>query len=452
MQLNQSQIIKQSQTQTQKLKQILSPKTIQMLKIFNTSYVDLVEKIKSESADNVLIEIQEPDRLEHYEMSLRKQKDETLNQQDISDFAKDNRDKNLHEFLRSQLNLISISEDKKRLMEHLIDAIDSRGYIPNFKSISTDLCNRFSVQSRTVLDALKTIQTFEPDGVGARTLKECLLIQLDHYSFDSQDLKDIIEFVIKRHIDELTPEHYDNIALSANIGVDGVASIHDFIKNNFNPSPGSSFATDNFDYSIIPSFEVSIDEENQVCIKNLEQRLGIQINISSQYLKLLADPNTDSETKTFLSEKLQRAKDLESHLNNRTQTMEKVAHYLFNKQHLFLKNGFDYLIPLLQKQVAADLAMNPSTVSRIFSSKYCRTPYGIFSLNQLCPRNHFGKTATQLKQIIHALIEENPTLSDQKLSLLLTQKGIPMKRRTVTKYRHELGIESRLKRRLSNQK
>tara|TARA_E500000178_G_C16971623_1_gene731213 strand:- start:183 stop:1547 length:1365 start_codon:yes stop_codon:yes gene_type:complete len=440
------QTVTTKQTQTQKLKQLLSPKIIQMLKVFNTPYRDLLEQIRAESADNVLIEIQQPDRLEQYEMGLRKQSSSTLNQKDLSDFAGDTKGQSLREFLLSQLNLIAITDDKKVIAEYLIDAIDSRGYLTDFKEIRDEICKRFDVKDRTVIDILKTIQTFEPDGVAARSLKECLLIQLEHYELDNQDLRDIIELVIKQHTDDLAVENYEKIANSVDLSVDGVQSIHEFIKNNFNPSPGSGYSNEQFDYSVIPSFEVSLDDTNKVIIKNLEESLGIKINISTHYLNLLADPAIDKETKTFLTEKLQKAKELESNLLNRTNTMDKIASYLFNKQVMFLNDGFDYLIPLLQKDVARDLNMNPSTVSRIFSSKYCRTPHGIFSLKQLCPRSHFGKTAVQLKKIIQATMDENPSLSDQKLANLLTYQGIPIKRRTVTKYRHELGVNTRFKR------
>ena len=434
------------QTQSQKLRQLLSPKMIQMLKVFNTPYRDLLEQVRAECADNVVIEIQQHDKLEQYEMGLRKQTTPTVNNKDISDFAGDTAGQNLHEFLLSQLNLIAITDDKKAIAEYLIDSIDPRGYILNFKDIKAQICKKFTVKERTVIDVLKTVQTFEPDGVAARSLKECLLIQLEHYDLDNQELVDVIERVIKYHTDDLTADNYEKIANATDLTIEGVKSIHDFIKNNFNPNPGSAYSSDRFDYSIIPSFEVQLDESGTVIITNLEQKMGIKINISAHYINLLTDPKLDQETKEFLTEKMQKAKDLESHLLNRTQTMDKIASYLFNKQQLFLQKGYDYLMPLLQKEVASDLSMNASTVSRIFSSKYCRTPYGIFSLKQLCPRSHFGKTAVQLKKIIQATMEEHPRLSDQKLSNLLTARGIPIKRRTVTKYRHELGVETRFKR------
>ena len=434
------------QTQSQKLKQLLNPKIIQMLKVFNTPYRELLDQIRTESAENVLIEIQQPDRLEQYEMGLRKQNSPSLNNKDLSDFTGDNKGQSLREFLLSQLNLIAITDDKKAIAEFLIDSIDSRGYLNDFCTIREEVCKRFNVKDRTVIDVLKTIHTFEPDGIGARSLKECLIIQLDNYELDNQELRDIISLVIRKHTDELAAENYQKIATALNLSEEGVQSIHDFIKNNFNPSPGSSFTTDNFDYSVIPSFEVSLDESQKVIIKNLEESFGIKINISSQYLKLLEDPNTDKETKEFLTLKLQKAKELESNLLNRTNTLDKIATYLFNKQIMFLHDGYDYLIPLMQKDVAKDLNMNPSTISRIFSSKYCRTPHGLFSLKQLCPRNHFGKTATQLKKIIRVTMDNNPSLSDQKLANILTTQGIPIKRRTVTKYRHELGIDTRFKR------
>lgn len=439
------------QTQKQTIKQMLSPKTIQMLKIFNSSYRDLVEQIQQESTENVFIDIQQPSQLEDYELAYRKSHQSQFNQLDISDFAKDDYKQNLHEFLYSQLNLIRLTDEQRSITTFLIDHIDSRGYIDSFSTLKKTISTRFNIDERKVLHCLKIIHTLEPEGVGARSLKECLLIQLEQFELENIDLFNLIKQVISHHLDALSKDDYDTIAESLSIPVEGVTSIQTFIKTNFNPNPGSNYTSERLDQHIIPSFDISFSSESGLVIKNLEQQHGIKISISKRYVDMLNDPTIDQKTKEFLTQKLEKAKDLETHLNNRGTTMNQIADYLFSKQHLFLQNGFDYLIPLLQKQLAHDLTMNPSTVSRILSSKYCRTPHGVFALKQLCPRNHFGKTAVQLKKIVAALIDEHPTLSDQKLSHLLTQQGIPMKRRTVTKYRHDIGIDSRFKRKKSEE-
>ncbi|RAP28701.1 hypothetical protein DID78_04770 [Candidatus Marinamargulisbacteria bacterium SCGC AG-343-D04] len=177
-------------------------------------------------------------------------------------------------------------------------------------------------------------------------------------------------------------------------------------------------------------------------ITNLEQKKGISIAISQEYLHLLNDSKTDEKTRLFLKEKHEKAKELYQHLENRHRTIEKLMHYICNKQHLFFQHGHPCLIPLLQKQVAHDLSMNPSTISRILSSKFCRTPFGIFPLKYLCPRNYFGKTNHQFKKLIEQIFLQFPKYSDQKISNILLHQGISIARRTIAKYRLESGLSS----------
>ncbi|RAP32168.1 RNA polymerase sigma-54 factor [Candidatus Marinamargulisbacteria bacterium SCGC AG-414-C22] len=438
MKLSQRQQTKQIQT----LKQILSPKMIHMLKLFNSSYHDLAEHIVTESKENVMIEIEQHDQLADYEMRQRKTQSSVMETNDIADFAKDDNDKNLHDFLKSQLNLINITTDKKQIAEFIIDHINDTGYIDSFKSLREQICKKFNVKDRTVVDILKVIHTLEPEGVGARSLKECLLIQLDHLELENDELFSLLTAIIKNHIDDLGQQNYSLIAAKLQLEESAVMAIHEFIKSNFNPKPGQQYSHQRIDQFILPSFEVYLDATGTVKINHLEKTYGIKIKISDRYLTMLKDPNLDEETKTFLTEKLKTAKELEENLANRGSTLERLSNYIFEKQIAFVKHGFDFLLPLLQKQVAEDLQLSPSTVSRLFSSKFCRTPHGIFALKQLCPRNHFGKTSTQLKKIISQLITENPSYSDQKISQLLHTQGIPMKRRTVTKYRQECQIKS----------
>ena len=160
---------------------------------------------------------------------------------------------------------------------------------------------------------------------------------------------------------------------------------------------------------------------------------------------MIQDPSIDDETKTFLKEKEAKAKAFIDNIQKRRDSLNRLAHYIFDQQHLYIKKGSDYLIPLMQKDISAILDMNPSTVSRILSTKFCVTPTGMVPLKAFCPRSHFGKTLTQLKKIVQETIEEFPTYSDQKLSNVLTSRHLPMKRRTVTKYRHLLGLPTRSK-------
>ena len=157
---------------------------------------------------------------------------------------------------------------------------------------------------------------------------------------------------------------------------------------------------------------------------------------------MLDDPNIDAETLSFIKNKIATAKDLIEQIKLRHQTLERIVNYIASKQLLFLKMGTPFLEPLLQKEIAESLNISSSTVSRLVSSKYIQTKHGIISLKQCCPRGLYGKTALKYQQMIKTLLEEDNSLSDQALTNWFNQNNIPIARRTVTKYRLNMGIQS----------
>jgi len=277
--------------------------------------------------------------------------------------------------------------------------------------------------------------------VGARSLKECLLIQLEAHQFTHSGLKDVLKKVITCHLDDLSENKFDKIANKLSIEYEGVKAVSQFIKENLTPSPCASFSDTSFNKIIIPSFEARYTN-NQIEYSNLEEKLGIKIDLSQKYLTMLNKPDIDDKLKTFLQEKYKQAKEFMESLENRYKTLDKLAKFVLNHQIAFLEKGVSYLEPLLQKTVAQELGISNSSVSRIVSSKFVQTQHGILSFKQLCPRNHFGKTAYRLKRIIEDLINKNPLLSDEGICKLLRKENLNMARRTVTKYRLELGIKS----------
>jgi RNA polymerase sigma-54 factor len=435
-----------STQQVMKLQQALHPKLIQMLKTFNYTYPDLVNKIKNEAEENVALEIIQNDQLSDTYLRSKKDNSNFMGNQDISEYAKDNKDNiRIYDYVLSQLDIEHLNKKDHQIALDLIDDLDDRGYITNYDQIKEPIKTKHQVKDRKVHDILKIIQNFEPEGVGARSLKECLLIQLKSHQFENQLLESFIQKIITYHLEQLSEKKYDQIAKTLKIEPEGVMAVEEFIKSNLNPNPGANFITKKFSEYVIPSFEVAFDS-NEISITNLEQKQGIQIQISSHYLKMLENPDLDQETKEFLTQKIAAAKELVNNLNKRYENLEKLARFIVEKQSLFIKKGALYLEPLLQKNIAETLNITPSTVSRIVASKYIQTPHGLFSLKQLCPRNHFGKTAERLKLIIKDLIADHPTLSDENISLLLKVDGIDIARRTVTKYRHLIGVESSFKR------
>jgi RNA polymerase sigma-54 factor len=430
----------------QKQKQVLSHKMIQMMKIFNKSYTDLVEDINQESKENVLLEIERDDQLLSQSLSnsgSMTQAGDTV--ADVSEYAVDHSGQSLHQFLQKQLNFLHIDKKDKKVAELLIEHIDDRGFITDYDEIKVEIMSKLAVSDRKVRDTLKIIQHFEPEGVGARSLKECLLIQIEQTDLENEELSDLLKKIVSSHLDELGENNFEKLSEKLNIPIEGVEALAEYIRVNLSPNPGAPFSSQSNHFYITPSFEVYSDQ-NKIILKNLEYEQGVKLSLSQKYLQILEDPKTDQDTKLFLKEKLAKAQELISNIENRRRNLDQLVTFIINTQQLFVKKGPLYLEPLLQKQIAEKIDISNSTVSRILSSKFIRTEWGVFALKQLCPRNHFGKTAERLQLLIADVIKENPGLSDQKISELLKRNfRMDIARRTVTKYRHLAGLEANFK-------
>jgi RNA polymerase sigma-54 factor len=427
-----------------KLSQMLSPRMIQMLKTFQMSYADLAESAAHQVKENVLLEVVRYDSLSTEYLGRRKSSD-GFQSKDFSEYtaAKSDKDR-LDTYLMSQLELERLSSKDHKIAEFLISHINDRGYLESWETVSAETMAQFSIDMRKLNQILKIIQSFEPEGVGARTLSECLLIQLEQQEFDSERLRQVFKQVITTHLDALSEQRYSDVAKVLGVEPEGVEAIAEFIRNNLNPSPGASFSGSDVRH-VIPSFESYIEDEKLVVV-NLEESKGLQLGLNARYMAMLQDPGTDKETRTYLEERFQKAKELIDHIQRRRETIQRLAVYVIEKQRLFMHYGPLYLEPLLQKDVANYLGLSNSTVSRIVSGKYIQTPHGVFALKQLCPRGHFGKTSIRLRQIVRDLGLRHPDYSDEKLRVLLRKMGLDMARRTIAKYRKLAGTPSSYKR------
>ena len=425
-----------------KLSQILSPKMIQMLKTVAFSYSEVLDRVARDVEDNVVLEVIRYDHLAEYAANRRTTSSLDFMGRDISEFAKAKSDTDqLHTFLFSQLDLETLSETDDSIARLLISHIDDRGYIEDYLDVRELAKTQFNIDDRKVLSVLRLIQKLEPDGVGARSLKECLLLQIDAHHFEQERLAEAFKTVLTHHLDALGEGKFDEIALAMGIESDGVAAIAEFIRSNLTPFPGLAYAATPLSQTIIPSFEVGLDGD-QIELTHLEQTMGIQIGVSDRYIKMLSDPAIDEETRTYVEDRIRKANELIDTIQSRQRLMVDLVRRVVERQLEFLKRGLPYLVPLLQKELAEQLGMSPSTISRIVSSKYILTPQGIFTLKQLCPRDHFGLTAKRLEQLIMAIFQEYPGHSDLKIATLLADRGMPIARRTVTKYRLLAGVTS----------
>ncbi len=434
---------------SQTLEMMLSPRMIQMLKMLNLSYMDLVAEIEQKSEENVMLEIEKPDRLLEYIKHISSERipknvipgEELPGIETLADTAG-----TLSDHLLKQLDLEDVEGKKRKIGEELIGSIDKRGYILNYPEVCKNIISELKTSQKIIDEVLETIQTFDPEGVGARDLKECLLIQVREQNFQSPDLEDLLVKVIGNHLEDLANREFDKIAKALKIPRDGVEKLAEFIKNNLNPNPGNMFSDE--PRCVVPSFSIK-KEKGKYVVVNLEKTYGPILKINSTYEKMLSDPKTDAKTIEFIRVKLQAAKDFLENISKRHETTEKIMNMIVEKQSSFFDDEKTQLHPLMQKDIADVLGLHPSTISRAISNKYIQLPRGIILLKILCPRDVKGLTSENIKKMIEDLIkneDKRSPLGDDQIAEKLKEQGVNLERRTVAAYRQRSGLEIASKR------
>jgi RNA polymerase sigma-54 factor len=429
----------------QTLELLLSPRLLQMLKILNLPYLELVERIDQEAEENVMLEVERQD--EYIEFLRYLTSDQKIKKE--ADFSElpgleniGRVGKTLEQHLLEQLELEDWEETYKEIGKEIIGHIDDNGYLLAYPQLREKIMEKYNISRPTVDKVLKMIQGFEPEGVGARDLKESLLIQVKAYDFENDELEAIISKAINNHLDDLGQEKFSQVAQAMGLPESGIAEIANFIKNNLDPYPGASFGGET--RHVLPSYAVEKAGKGFKLI-NLETNYGPKLKLSAEYLKMLENPRTDEKTKTFLKDKLKKAKELMEDFSKRSETLERIARKIVESQQAFLEKGVIWLNPLTQKSLADEFGLHPSTISRAVAEKYIQTPQGLFSLKFLCPRGPKGMTATRLKAMLVGIIKEedkSQPLTDEEIAQAMKEKGASIDRRTVAYYRHELKIDA----------
>lgn len=352
-------------------------------------------------------------------------------------------EKNLHEHLQFQLTISPVSDKKKLIAEYLIGNLDANGYL---QGEVAEHAGFLGVKVAEVLDALELIQTFEPSGIGARTLKECLLLQLR----ELENINSVARQIIEGYLPELARGRYREIAHKLGISMKELQEAVDFIRK-LNPKPGASFSGSGEIRYIVPD----------VIVEKVEGEYIIVINdniphlfINPFYQNLLRS-GCEENVNSFIKKKLERALWLLRSIEQRRMTLYKVTEQIINIQKPFLEKGIHFLKPLTLKDVAEKIGMHESTVSRATTNKYVQTPRGLYALKFFFSSSVGGLkgeeySAVSIKAHLKKLIEEEKPASpysDQQLKELLEKQGIQLSRRTITKYRQEMGIPSSSQRR-----
>lgn len=348
----------------------------------------------------------------------------------------------LEEHLIWQLNLSELDKQEQEIGRLIIGNLDEDGYL---RVSLDDLADTTGTSVERVSRVLKVIQGFDPTGVAARDLKECLLAQVEQLGLGGS----LVDSLVRHHLPDLERKRYAVIAKALRVAVEAVVHATKVIEG-LEPKPGRPFyASDS--HAIIPDVYVVKSEGEWVVMLNDD---GIpRFNISSYYRRFLVgkrDP-TDA-TRTFLDEKLKSAQWLIRSIDQRNKTIVRVVESIVKFQEPFFDHGVQYLRPMILRDVAEDVSMHESTISRVTSNKYLHSAQGIYELkyffNTSIPRSQDGLTelsSVAVREMIRKMVDqEDPDapLKDQEIVARLRVQNVVLARRTVAKYRTELNIPS----------
>ncbi|MBI3849983.1 MAG: RNA polymerase factor sigma-54 [Verrucomicrobia bacterium] len=343
----------------------------------------------------------------------------------------------LQEALLEQVRLSNIPEDQRPIADMLIGNIDDHGYL---KATVEELAQTTSLPPEKILEVLKVVQSFDPPGVGARDLQECLLLQLERAGQTAT-----LEYqIISKYMDALGKRRIPEIARGLGIEVDEVQEALERIAC-LEPRPGRVYLSDNNQY-ISPEIFVQKVGDEFVVTNNNEQIPHLRI--SNAYKDLMAAGNNAPEVRSYIREKIRAGKFLIKSLHQRQMTILNIAKQIVERQREFMEKGVAFLKPLTMQPVAEAVGVHETTVSRAVSGKYMQTPQGVFEMKYfftggIQTSDGVGVSNTTVKDMVAEMFRnENPAkpLSDQEIVKMLADKGIVMARRTVAKYRSELNI------------
>ncbi len=477
----------------QKLLQKLSPQQILLMKLLQIPANELEQRIKQEIEENPALEADTlEDPVDDFSASKTEEKsddpdtqesaDDTHDDFDVEDYYKgedeipeyklqtnnyspDQERKEIpfstgisfHELLRQQLGLQHLDETKKRIGEYIIGNIDDSGYLQrSVDAIVDDLAfmQNLDVKKEDVEEVLSIIQGFDPPGVGGRNLQECLLIQLRHkMKTDNSETLQIAYKILKRYFNEFTKKHYQKIIKRANITEEQLKAALDVILT-LNPKPGNSLGeTARTNQYIIPDFTITNNNgELELTLNNWHTP---ELRVSQTYSNMLNDlangkrGKAEKEAFSFIKKKMDSAKWFIDAIKQRQNTLYTTMKAIMDYQREYFLTGDETkLRPMILKDIADIVGMDISTVSRVANSKYVQTPFGTFLLKSFFSESlkkedgeevSTREVKTILKDLVDAEDKKKP-LTDEQLMNALKEKGYPIARRTVAKYREQLGI------------
>ncbi|MDI3520088.1 MAG: polymerase sigma-54 factor [Anaerophaga sp.] len=470
------------QSLQQKLLQKLSPLQIQVIKLLEIPTTQLEQRIKEELEKNPVLEMEgdsrDPDDEEDNSTETDNEKDEMsidayIQNEDIPayklnarNFSKDDKQEDIpfssgttfHEHLVSQMGLRIMTERQALIAEYIIGNIDEDGYLRrDVDEIIDDLAfsQNVEVDEKEALEVLKMVQDFDPPGVGARDLRECLMLQLEKKNQDDPLIQKAY-YLVKNHFEEFTRKHYDKIEKRMHLEEGELKDILEEILK-LNPKPGSSYSnpvTKTVQH-IIPDFILEIEDGKPKL--SLNNRNVPELRISNTYSEMFEDyqANRKNQSKDqkealmFVKQKLDSAKWFIDAIKQRQNTLMTVMQAILDYQYeYFLEGDETKLRPMILKDIADRTGLDISTISRVSNSKYIQTHFGIFPLKYFFSeglQTDSGEEVStrEIKRILQDCIEnedKRKPLTDDKLAKILQEKSYNIARRTVAKYREQLNI------------
>jgi RNA polymerase sigma-54 factor len=472
------------QVQSQKLLQKLSPQQIQLMKLLQLPTIALEQRIKEEMEMNPALEEgsetdDEPrDEFENEEYEDAQPEENQRDDFALTDYMDDDEGASYklkanntspdeerkeipfsvgHSFqdmMESQLGMKALDDREYQIADYLIGNLDDDGYLRrDLASIVDDIAfsQNIVTTEEELNELLKVIQDFDPAGVGARDLQECLLIQLRRKELQTQ-IVELATEVVEKQMDEFSKKHYDKIQKKLEIDDETFKEvINEILK--LNPRPGNSMADGQKSYQqVIPDFTIAIDEGE--LLLGLNSRNAPDLKVSREYNKMFEEysktkDKANKEASMFIKQKLDGARWFIDAIQQRNQTLLFTMNAIMEYQKDYFLTGDETLLrPMILKDIAEKVGLDISTISRVANSKYVQTPFGTFLLKtffseSLSTDSGEEVSTREVKKILSDCIgAENKTkpLTDDKLAKILKEKGYNIARRTIAKYREQLEI------------
>jgi len=446
--------------QQQKQTLQLSPQALMGLRMLTKSLPELRTEIATEMSRNPAIEDVEQ-TLESPLSEVQREDDEAAEMPDYpeDDFTPGlNRDEDLaekrqaffdnqvktetlQEHLIAQLPLSDIAPDDWQLAESIVGELDDDGY---FRGSLPDFCQAFGLEEAKILAVMDRVTQLDPPGCGARDVRSCLLAQVD--AIEAGELREKVRQLIDKHLEDVAAGREDAVEKALGIDAKGYQRVLAALRT-LDGRPGRQFQSvrDRVEY-VNPEIRAVKSEGRWVAV--MDERSLPEIHLSKKFAELLTDPKQTAETKAYVRERIAAAEALREAIVRRQQTIQSIADAIFARQQDFFERGFSALKPMTEGEIATQVGVHGATVSRTVRDKYTATPKGTIELRRFFTtgvKTASGEELSQqavldaLKRIVEGEDKSAP-LSDEKLAAALKQKGYPVARRTVAKYRDRLKI------------